>query len=245
MKKGTLRERVMRRLFSGVGRPSHTEKKTCEDQPMEEEIISQSIAPDPQDENLLHLLESNLIDEGLFSLLESDLIDETEIHPVKADLENEIGSHPEPHSEDEIKFHPVEPNLNIRRSTMSNLSALQGILQTYVVSSADIQGAVVVTPDGLALASVLPNAMDEEKTAAMSAAMLSLGERIGKELARGNIDRIFVQGDTGYGVLTSCGNDAMLLTLASKDAKQGMLFLEIKQMSDKVSAAMGATLSFS
>lgn len=127
---------------------------------------------------------------------------------------------------------------------MSSLSALQGLLQSYVVSSPDIQGAAVVTPDGLPLASVLPNAMDEEKTAAMSAAMLSLGERIGKELARGSIDRVFVQGDAGYGVLTSCGDDAMLLTLASKDAKQGMLFLQIKQMSEKVSAAMGSSSSF-
>lgn len=121
---------------------------------------------------------------------------------------------------------------------MANLSSLQGLLQNFVVSSPDIQGAAVVTPDGLPLASVLPGSMDEERTAAMSAAMLSLGERIGRELSRGNIDRIFVQGESGYGVLTSCGNEAMLLTLATKEAKQGMLFLEIKQISDKVAAVM-------
>jgi uncharacterized protein len=124
--------------------------------------------------------------------------------------------------------------------SVANLSALQGILQNFVVSSPDIQGAAVVTPDGLPLASVLPGNMDEERTAAMSAAMLSLGERIGRELARGSIDRIFVQGDTGYGVLTSCGGEAMLLTLASKEAKQGILFLEIRQLSDKVSMAMSS-----
>ncbi|HEY9828752.1 MAG TPA: roadblock/LC7 domain-containing protein [Stenomitos sp.] len=124
---------------------------------------------------------------------------------------------------------------------MANLSSLQGVLQNYVVSSPDIQGAAVVTPDGLPLAAVLPNSMDEERTAAMSAAMLSLGERIGRELARGAIERVFVQGDTGYGILTSCGDEAMLLTLASKDAKQGMLFLEIKQMTEKVMAAMGSS----
>ncbi len=145
---------------------------------------------------------------------------------------------------DDSTARSIDPEPFIRRSTMANLSSLQGALQNFVVSSPDIQGAAVVTPDGLPLASVLPSAMDEEKTAAMSAAMLSLGERIGKELARGTIDRVFVQGDAGYGVLTSCGDDAMLLTLASKDAKQGMLFLEIKQMSEKVSAAMGATLAF-
>lgn len=126
---------------------------------------------------------------------------------------------------------------------MSNLSSVQGILQNFVATSAAVQGAAVVTPDGLPLASVLPGSMDEEKTAAMSAAMLSLGERIGQELARGAIDRIFVQGTNGYGVLTSCGEDAMLLTLASPEAKQGMLFMEIKQMNAKVSSALSPFLA--
>ena len=53
----------------------------------------------------------------------------------------------------------------------------------------------------------------------MSAAMLSLGERIGNELARGTIDRLYVEGDKGYGILTSCGEEAVLLVLASKAAK--------------------------
>lgn len=64
----------------------------------------------------------------------------------------------------------------------------------------------------------------------MSAAMLSLGERIGHELARGVIDRIFVDGEKGFGVLVGCGADAVLLVLASSHAKQGLLFLEIKRI---------------
>lgn len=126
---------------------------------------------------------------------------------------------------------------------MSNLSSLQGILQNFVAGSISVQGAAVVTPDGLPLASALPGNMDEEKTAAMSAAMLSLGERIGQELARGEIDRIFVQGANGYGVLTSCGEDAMLLTMASSDAKQGLLFMEIKQMNKQVTSALSPSVT--
>lgn len=110
-----------------------------------------------------------------------------------------------------------------------NVQKLTGVLQNFVSSSSDVQGAAVVTPDGLSLSSVLPGEMDEERVSAMSAAMLSLGERIGQELARGSIDRIFVDGDCGFGVLTSCGADAVFLVLASKAAKQGVLMLEIKQ----------------
>ena len=121
---------------------------------------------------------------------------------------------------------------------MADLASLQSILDTFVSGTPDVQGAAVVTPDGLPLASSLPMGMDEERTSAMSAAMLSLGERIGKELVRGGIERIFVQGDEGYGVLTRCGEEAVLLTLASAQVKQGLLFLEIKRVTETITTAM-------
>ncbi|ELR98470.1 roadblock/LC7 domain-containing protein [Gloeocapsa sp. PCC 73106] len=110
-----------------------------------------------------------------------------------------------------------------------NTEKLTSILHNFVSSTNDVQGAALVTPDGLSLASSLPGGMDEERVSAMSAAMLSLGERIGSELSRGGIDRIYVEGNEGYGVLTSCGDDAVFLVLASKAVKQGILMLEIKR----------------
>lgn len=112
---------------------------------------------------------------------------------------------------------------------MINSAKLNIVLQNFVSGTTDVQGAAIVTPDGLPLATMLPGGMDEERVAAMSAAMLSLGERIGSELARGTIDRIFVQGEKGYGLLTNCGEDAVFLVLASASAKQGLLMLEIKR----------------
>lgn len=111
-----------------------------------------------------------------------------------------------------------------------NSAKISSILQNFVTGTADIQGAALVTPDGLPLATSLPGGMDDERVSAMSAAMLSLGDRIGAELSRGNIDRIFVEGKQGFGILTSCGTDAVLLVLASEAAKQGLLMLEIKRI---------------
>ncbi len=115
-----------------------------------------------------------------------------------------------------------------------NTEKLAHLLQEFVTVTADVQGAALVTPDGLPLASSLPGPMDEERVSAMSAAMLSLGERICKELARGIIDRIFVDGNEGYGILTSCGEDAVLLVLANRAAKQGVLMLEIKRALESI-----------
>ena len=110
-----------------------------------------------------------------------------------------------------------------------NSQKLGHILQNFVSTTSDVQGAAMVTPDGLPLASSLPGGMDDERVSAMSAAMLSLGDRIGQELARGDIDRIYVEGDEGFSILTSCGQDAVFLVLAGKEAKQGVLMLEIKR----------------
>ncbi|MBE9257466.1 MULTISPECIES: roadblock/LC7 domain-containing protein [Aphanizomenonaceae] len=111
-----------------------------------------------------------------------------------------------------------------------NAEKLSMVLQNFVSATTDVQGAALVTPDGLPLAASLPGGMDEERVSAMSASMLSLGERIGMELARGTIDRIFVEGNKGFGILTGCGQDAVLLVLASESAKQGLLMLEIKRV---------------
>ncbi|MBD2388494.1 roadblock/LC7 domain-containing protein [Cylindrospermum sp. FACHB-282] len=111
-----------------------------------------------------------------------------------------------------------------------NTEKLTLVLQNFVTATTDVQGAALVTPDGLPLGASLPGGMDEERVSAMSASMLSLGERIGVELARGSVDRIFVEGNKGFGILTGCGEDAVLLVLASETAKQGLLMLEIKRV---------------
>ncbi|HBB36333.1 MAG TPA: diacylglyceryl transferase [Cyanobacteria bacterium UBA8803] len=119
-----------------------------------------------------------------------------------------------------------------------NSQKLGHILQNFVTATPDVQGAAMVTPDGLPLASSLPSGMDDERVSAMSAAMLSLGERIGKELVRGAIDRIYVEGDEGFSILTSCGEDAVFLVLASRAAKQGVLMLEIKRTLAELKSAL-------
>jgi len=103
------------------------------------------------------------------------------------------------------------------------------ILQTFVSTTPDVEGAAMITPDGLLLAASLPVDMDDERVSAISAAMLSLGERIGHELNRGTIARIYVDGNHGLSLLTRCGEEAVFLVLASKAVKPGLLKLEIQR----------------
>lgn len=119
-----------------------------------------------------------------------------------------------------------------------DFAKLNSVLENFVSSSLEIQGAAVVTPDGLPLASSLAASLDEERVAAMSAATLSLGETIGNELSRGGIEKISVEGENGYAILTSCGEDAVFLVLADKASKQGVLMLQVKQALAVVKSCM-------
>lgn len=96
-------------------------------------------------------------------------------------------------------------------------------------SSPDIEASAVVSVDGLTIASDLPATTEEDRVSAMSAAMLSLGERIATELGRGGLDQVYVRGDNGYVLLNAVGEEAVLTVLARRDAKLGLVFLDTKR----------------
>jgi predicted regulator of Ras-like GTPase activity (Roadblock/LC7/MglB family) len=97
------------------------------------------------------------------------------------------------------------------------------------ISTPDIEASAVVSVDGLIIASALPPDVEEDRVSAMSAAMLSLGERIAGELGRGLLDQVYVRGANGYVILTSVGEEAVLTVLARQDAKLGLVFLDMRR----------------
>jgi hypothetical protein len=108
-------------------------------------------------------------------------------------------------------------------------------LKKLQISSPDIQASAVVSVDGLIIASALPANVEEDRVSAMSAAMLSLGERISIELRRGELDQVYIRGDNGYVMLTSVGQEAVLTVMANVNAKLGLIFLDIKRTAEALS----------
>lgn len=112
---------------------------------------------------------------------------------------------------------------------MARADQLTKILRTLTTNTPDVEAGAVVSSDGLAMASALPQGTDDDAYAAMSAALLGLGERIVSELRRGNLETIMIRGDAGYVFLTRCGSDAVLTVLATKQAKLGLIFLDVQR----------------
>ena len=111
----------------------------------------------------------------------------------------------------------------------------QQVLEELKGSSADVEASALISTDGLMIASALPAGMDEDRVGAMSAALLSLGERTARELARGSLERVLVQGEDGYVIMTAAGEEAVLTVLAKSNAKLGLIFLDIKRAAEALS----------
>jgi predicted regulator of Ras-like GTPase activity (Roadblock/LC7/MglB family) len=111
-------------------------------------------------------------------------------------------------------------------------------LRDLAASSPDVEASAVVSVDGLTMASALPPQVEEDRVAAMSAAMLSLGERIANELGRGNLDQVYIKGENGYVVLMAVGKEAVLTVLARKQAKLGLLFLDMRRATEDLAELM-------
>lgn len=93
----------------------------------------------------------------------------------------------------------------------------------------DIIASALVTVDGLTLASALPSDVEEDRVSAMSAAMLSLGERIATELQRGTLDEVYIRGEEGFVLLSAVGESAVLTALSRNEARLGLIFLEMRR----------------
>ncbi len=102
-------------------------------------------------------------------------------------------------------------------------------LRELQASSPDIEASAVVSIDGLPIASALPQNIEEDRVSAMSAAMLSLGERIAEELGRGRLEQVYIKGENGYVILMAIGEDAVLTVLAREQSKLGLLFLDMRR----------------
>ena len=112
------------------------------------------------------------------------------------------------------------------------------ILQNIVID-ARAEGAILVSPDGLAIASALPADVDEDRVAAMGAAILSLGERVTSELEKGDLEQLYVKGNKGYMIFTGIKDLAVLGVLAPSDAKLGLVLMEIKRATKKIEDLLG------
>ena len=122
----------------------------------------------------------------------------------------------------------------------SRSSRLDRALADLLGQAPEVEAAAVVSFDGLPMASALPATMDEDRVAAMSAALLSLGERAAEGLGRGALSQVYIEGEQGTVFLVSADDEAVLVAVAAKGAKVGMMLYEVRRSAEVVADVLRA-----
>ena len=136
------------------------------------------------------------------------------------------------------------PYAGVTHGATNRSLQLDQVLDTLLRQAPDIEAAAVVSFDGLPMASALPPSMDEDRVAAMSAALLSLGERAAEGLGRGELSQVYVEGHDGTVFLVSADDEAVLVAVAAKGAKVGLMLFEVRRAAAAVGAALKAEMSY-
>ncbi len=138
----------------------------------------------------------------------------------------------------------------------SDLSRARGVVSAYLplvpgqASSSSPQDECVIrncaNGDGLCSggcrqlchASGLAGSVEEGRVLSMSPALSALGEQAASQFEHGGLERVFVEGGDGYMIVTSAVPEAVLAAIASKDAKLGLIFLQMGRTAEAAKETM-------
>ncbi|MGD8576609.1 MAG: roadblock/LC7 domain-containing protein [Thiohalophilus sp.] len=111
------------------------------------------------------------------------------------------------------------------------------ILKRLNAFSSDIEASAVMSRDGISLASVMRDNVDQDRLGAMCASMLSLGNKTSSELSRGNLKQVLIEGDSGCVLIVQIGQKAVLAVVSKPTSKLGMVFNEARKIAREIEEA--------
>lgn len=102
-------------------------------------------------------------------------------------------------------------------------------------TSGDIEGAAVITRDGLVIASDMSSDIDADTLAAMSATMTGAAETVIQELKKSSPERVIVESKNTKLITIGAGSNAILVCVVKSNAKLGIVLLDMKKASSNIS----------
>lgn len=122
---------------------------------------------------------------------------------------------------------------------------IEKILAGLTDSVEEIEAAIVVSIDGLPIAAKIPEEYDETLLSAMSAALLTVGERAASDLGKGALHQVFAQGATGSVIMVAAGPDSVLMVSTSTKslAGLGLVFINMERAAKKIAKKIAKKLN--
>ena len=108
-------------------------------------------------------------------------------------------------------------------------------------SQGNVQASLIVSKSqGLTICSHFPEgaskeSLPEEDVIAGRSTQIDMATRkVFKQLKRGELSRMLVEGETGYVIISNAGDDALLAVLTNKKVNLGFLFFMMTRIAGKI-----------
>ncbi len=112
------------------------------------------------------------------------------------------------------------------------------ILRELRSEGSGIEAAVLISSDAMPLASDLSDSIDEELLSATASTLIAAGERVARDLSRGDLDQLYLRGEAGDLVVVRVNDHAILACTVDKQSKLGMTLLAVSRCAEKLSEAI-------
>jgi len=111
----------------------------------------------------------------------------------------------------------------------ANLESLDDLLSKLIRAIPEIKAVVIVTAEGMPIASMTPQEVDDVKVSAMVSALLSISEQVIIDMKKGDFHQLNIKGSEGFILVLQASPNEVLMVSTTSDVRLGLLFLELNQ----------------
>lgn len=119
-----------------------------------------------------------------------------------------------------------------------NSQLLSEILDELTSRNPDVLSALVVSDDGLNVASGIPHS-DDDSIALTASDLVDMASDFSKRLEQGRLVRIVLEGEKRTTIVVNAGSRTILAVLVSAEAKLGLVALSMRQAADQIASIFG------
>ncbi|MCB0191347.1 MAG: roadblock/LC7 domain-containing protein [Anaerolineae bacterium] len=119
-----------------------------------------------------------------------------------------------------------------------NNQLLKEVLDELTLHNPSILSALVVSDDGLNVASGLPHAGDDDM-ALTSSDLVDTATEFGKRFEQGRLNRILLEGEQRTAILMKAGKRTTLVVLITADEKLGLISQSMRRAVNQIVAIFG------
>ena len=124
--------------------------------------------------------------------------------------------------------------------SVSGVGRVEQVLENLRSLSGEVTTAAVLSRDGELRASTLPPGVDQERYAAMLAALVGVARRVARENGGGGFSQARIKEEGGHVLLVSLKGGGTLVATTGPDARVGLILYDMRNVRKELERMLGS-----